>query len=243
MPGRCCSAPPIASSAWSSASPPASTITAIRAGSSTACRRWSGSGCSRWRWEEPVLGPAQPDPGKDLIDHDELRHDPVLATLSGKLAARRPDCAPLAGKSTLNRLEHAPASPGRYHRIDHDPAAIEALFVNLFIEAHDTPPKQIILDLDATDDPLHGHQEGRFFHGHGACPRACGGLLLLPAAVHLLRPALARRQAAPVRHRWERRRGRGGRPGGGADPGELAAHAHPAAGRFRLCSRGADGMV
>ena len=92
----------------------------------------------------------------------------MLAALSGKLAARRPDCAPLAGKSTLNRLEHAPASPGRYHRIDHDPAAIEALFVDLFLEAHDTPPKQIILDLDATDDPLHGHQEGRFFHGYGA---------------------------------------------------------------------------
>jgi tetratricopeptide (TPR) repeat protein len=55
------------------------TITATRAGSSTAYRRWSGSGCSRWRWEEPVLGPAQPDPGKDLIDHEELRHDPALA--------------------------------------------------------------------------------------------------------------------------------------------------------------------
>ena len=105
---------------------------------------------------------------EDVVDHDQLRHDPVLAILAGKLAARRPDCAPLAGKSTLNRLEHAPAGePGRYHRIGHDAAAIEALFVDLFLEAHRKgPPRQIILDLDATDVPLHGHQEGRFFHGY-----------------------------------------------------------------------------
>jgi len=105
---------------------------------------------------------------EDVVDHDQLRHDPVLAILAGKLAARRTDCAPLAGKSTLNRLEHAPAGePGRYHRIGHDAAAIEALFVDLFLEAHRKgPPRQIILDLDATDVPLHGHQEGRFFHGY-----------------------------------------------------------------------------
>ena len=101
---------------------------------------------------------------EDLIDHDQLRHDPVLALLAGKLEARRPDCAPLAGKSTLNRLEHAPSGePGRYHRIGHDGAAIEALFVDLFLDAHRSAPRQIILDLDATDVPLHGHQEGRFF--------------------------------------------------------------------------------
>jgi hypothetical protein len=104
---------------------------------------------------------------EDLIDHDQIRHDPVLAVLAGKLAARRSDCAPLAGKSTLNRLEHAPSGePSRYHRIGHDPAAIERLFVDLFLEAHARAPKQIILDLDATDDPIHGHQEGRFFHGY-----------------------------------------------------------------------------
>ena len=91
----------------------------------------------------------------------------MLAILASKLAARRPDCAPLAGKSTLNRLEHAPSGePGRYHRIGHDGAAIEALFVDLFLEAHRAAPRQIILDLDATDVPLHGHQEGRFFHGY-----------------------------------------------------------------------------
>ena len=106
---------------------------------------------------------------EDLIDHDQLRHDPVLATLAGKLEAKRRDCAPLAGKSTLNRLEHAPLAPSRYHKIGHDPVAIEGLFVDLFLEAHRTPPKEIILDLDATDDPLYGHQEGRFFHGYYDC--------------------------------------------------------------------------
>jgi Transposase DDE domain group 1 len=104
---------------------------------------------------------------EDLVDHDQLRHDPVLAVLAGKLEARRPSCAPLAGKSTLNRLEHAPAGePGRYHRVGHDADAVEALFVDLFLDAHRSPPRQIVLDLDATDVPLHGHQEGRFFHGY-----------------------------------------------------------------------------
>jgi hypothetical protein len=105
---------------------------------------------------------------EDVVDHDRLRHDPVLAILAGKLLARRAACAPLAGKSTLNRLEHAPVGePGRYHRIGHDAAAIEATFVDLFLDAHrKAPPRQIILDLDATDVPLHGHQEGRFFHGY-----------------------------------------------------------------------------
>src|SRR3954469_297774 len=107
---------------------------------------------------------------EDLIDHDQLRHDPVLAVLEGKLTARRADCAPLAGKSTLNRLEHAPSGePSRYHRIGHDGAAIARVFVDLFLEAHTRPPKQIILDLDATDDPIHGHQEGHFFHGYYDC--------------------------------------------------------------------------
>jgi hypothetical protein len=107
---------------------------------------------------------------EDLIDHDALRHDPVLGAVLGKLTARRSDCAPLAGKSTLNRLEHAPSGAvTRYHKITHDGAAIEGLFVELFLEAHATPPQQIVLDLDATDDPLHGHQEGRFFHGYYDC--------------------------------------------------------------------------
>jgi Transposase DDE domain group 1 len=103
---------------------------------------------------------------EDLNDHDELRHDPVMAVLAGKLEARREDCAPVAGKSTLNRLELSRPAPTRYQKISHEPAAIEALFVDLFLEAHAKAPKQIVLDLDATDDPLHGHQECRFFHGY-----------------------------------------------------------------------------
>ena len=106
---------------------------------------------------------------EDLNDHDELRHDPVMAVLSGKLAARRKDCAPVAGKSTLNRLELSRPEPTRYHKIACDEAAIEALPVGLFLAAHERAPKQIVLDLDATDDPLHGHQEGRFFHGYYDC--------------------------------------------------------------------------
>jgi hypothetical protein len=110
---------------------------------------------------------------EDLNDHDQLRHDPVLSVLAGKLAARREDCAPLAGKSTLNRLELSRPLATRYHKISHDPAAIEGLFVDLFLEAHKKAPRQIILDVDATDDPLHGHQEARFFHGYCA-PRRRG---------------------------------------------------------------------
>ena len=107
---------------------------------------------------------------EDLVDHDHLRHDPALAAVNGKLTACRAGCAPLAGKSTLNRLEHAPAgSPTRYHKIGHDGAAIERLFVELFLDAHAVPPEEIVLDLDATDDPLHGAQEGRFFHGYYGC--------------------------------------------------------------------------
>ena len=151
---------------------------------------------------------------EDLVDHDQLRHDPVLAVLAGKLAARRADCAPLAGKSTLNRLELGRAEPTRYHRIGHDPAAIERLFVDLFLEAHRRAPAQITLDLDATDDPLHGHQEGRFFHGYYDC--YCYLPLYIFCGSHLLAAKLRRanidasagaveetaRIVAQIRARW-----------------------------------------
>jgi hypothetical protein len=104
---------------------------------------------------------------EDLNDHDELRHDPVLGLVSGKLEARRMDCAVLAGKSTLNRLEHAPrADDDRYRKLSVDEGAMKRLFVSLFLKSHASPPERIILDLDATDDPIHGNQEGRFFHGY-----------------------------------------------------------------------------
>jgi hypothetical protein len=106
---------------------------------------------------------------EDLNDHDDLRHDPVMAVLAGKLTARREDCAPVAGKSTLNRLELSQLQPTRYHKISHNPVAIRGLFVDLFLEAHERPPREIILDLDATDDPVHGEQEGRFYHGYYDC--------------------------------------------------------------------------
>jgi hypothetical protein len=124
---------------------------------------------------------------EDLNDHDQLRRDPVLATLAGKLTARRKGCEPLAGKSTLNRLEHAPETKdgSRYHKIAHDPAAFESVFVDCFIEAHEQAPEQIVLDLDATDDPLHGHQEGRFFHGY------YGGYCYLPLYIFCGRHLLA----------------------------------------------------
>ena len=127
---------------------------------------------------------------EDLNDHDQLRHDPVMAILAGKLQARRRDCAPVAGRSTLNRLELGRSAPTRYHKISHDPASIERLFVDLFLEAHAKPPEQIVLDLDATDDPIHGHQEGRFFHGY------YGGYCYLPLYIfcgrHLLAAKLRR---------------------------------------------------
>jgi Transposase DDE domain group 1 len=72
-------------------------------------------------------------------DLNDLRHDPMMAMLAGKLAARREDCAPVAGKSTLNRLELSRLQPTRYHKISHNPIAIKRLFVDLFLEAHDDP--------------------------------------------------------------------------------------------------------
>jgi len=113
---------------------------------------------------------------EDLNDHDALRRDPLLAALVGKVdvtgqrRVRAGDWGQaLAGKSTLNRLELTPegaSERSRYQKIEYDPVAIDRLLVELFIEAHATAPREVILDLDATDDPLHGEQEGRFFHGY-----------------------------------------------------------------------------
>lgn len=107
------------------------------------------------------------------------------AVLVSKFSARRRDCAPAAGKSTLNRLELSRAESTRYHKIGHDPPAIEALFVDLFLEAHERAPAQTVLDLDATDDPIHGGQEGRFFHGY------YGGYCYLPLYIFCRRHLVA----------------------------------------------------
>jgi hypothetical protein len=101
---------------------------------------------------------------EDLNDHDALRHDALLALASGL----DDPTAVLASRSTLNRLECTPAdatADDRYHKILYDAAAIDRLWVELFLERYAQPPAQIVLDLDATDDPIHGEQEGRFFHG------------------------------------------------------------------------------
>ncbi len=151
---------------------------------------------------------------EDLNDHDHLRHDPMMAVLAGKLEARREDCAPVAGKSTLNRLELSQLEPTRYHKISHNPIAIKRLFVDRFLEAHERAPSQIILDLDATDDPLHGMQEGRFFHGYYDCycylPLYvfCGRDLLVaklrPASMDAAEGAVEEvaRLVAHIRRRW-----------------------------------------
>ena len=154
---------------------------------------------------------------EDVSDHDELRHDPVLALFADRLEPKRSDCAPLAGKSTLNRLEHAPLRPDdRYHKIDHDSEALAHLFVGLFLEAHKRPPKQIVLDLDATDDPLHGQQEGRFFHGYYAC------YCYLPLYVFCGRHLLAA-QLRPSNIAWPPKRGWGPvSPTGGRAAGAAA---------------------
>ena len=146
---------------------------------------------------------------QDLVDHDQLRHDPALAAVTGKLAARRSDCAALAGKSPLNRLEHAPAgAPTRYHKIGHDGAAIERLFVELFLDAPRAPPEEIVLDLDAS----RANRQRLRLRSAGALrprrrrpdPRQPGRpllsrlrrLLLLPAARRLLRRSPVRRHRA-----------------------------------------------
>jgi Transposase DDE domain group 1 len=116
---------------------------------------------------------------EDLNDHDALRDDPLLALAVGKLdltgAQRlrgRDRGHALAGKSTLNRLERTPEKltpQERYTKIVYNAAAIEALFTDDFIRTQPQPPEELVLDLDATDDPLHGQQEGRFFHGYYGC--------------------------------------------------------------------------
>jgi hypothetical protein len=161
---------------------------------------------------------------EDLVDHDELRRDSLLAAVVGKAdptgseRRREEDRGhPLAGKSTLNRLEWGAADEAeedRYRRIAVDADAVDTFLVDAFLAAHGDPPEEIVLDLDATDDLIHGGQEGRFFHGY------YGGYCYLPLYVfccsHLLCARLRRsdidasagsveeveRIVAQVRRRW-----------------------------------------
>jgi hypothetical protein len=113
---------------------------------------------------------------EDLNDHEQLRQDPLLAVLAEKpdptgesWVRERDQGKALAGKSTLNRLEltaKVVSEEKRYKEIALDEAAVDRLLVDLFLQADREPPQEIVLDLDATDDPVHGNQEGRFFHGY-----------------------------------------------------------------------------
>jgi hypothetical protein len=99
---------------------------------------------------------------EDLNDHEQLRQDPLLHVLAGKAKMDEP----LAGKSTLNRLELGDGSPHRYKKITYWKDSLDTLLVAVFLESFETPPKEIVLDLDTTDVELNGKQEGRFFHGY-----------------------------------------------------------------------------
>lgn len=113
---------------------------------------------------------------EDVADHDELRHDPLMAVLCGttdvtgkKRKRTRDEGVALAGKSTVNRLELRPEAAGpteRYKKIETDAAKIDDLMVDIFLESFAEAPEEIVLDLDATDDLVHGGQEGRFYHGY-----------------------------------------------------------------------------
>ncbi len=113
---------------------------------------------------------------EDVNDHDQLRYDPALAIALEKLNFIDSTEAVLAGKSTLNRLEYCPETildqaQSRYHKIELLPKEVEKAFVDIFLESYKKPPKSIILDLDVTDDQVHGNQEGAFFNKYykGVC--------------------------------------------------------------------------
>ena len=182
---------------------------------------------------------------EDLNDHDELCRDRLLALLcdrddlTGEFRRVESDRGkPLAGKSTLNRLERTPLEgpEGAYKKIVADPAGMDELLLEVFVEAHPEPPEEVILDVDATDDPLHGKQEGRFFHGY--YKRYC----YLPLYVFCGEHGLA--CAAP--HVGSRRDPRGG-AGAEADREAVAGGLAPGADRGPrgqwIRQRRVDGLV
>jgi hypothetical protein len=156
---------------------------------------------------------------EDLNDHDQLRNDPMFALAVGKIIGEGTQPVILAGKSTLNRLEHCPETEtnrveSRYHRIGHNTTAIEKLFVEWFLESYTKRPRTIVLDLDVTDDQVHGEQEGAFFNTYydGVCYAPlyifCGKHLLVaklrPSNVDPADGALEelKRVIEQIRSRW-----------------------------------------
>jgi hypothetical protein len=133
---------------------------------------------------------------EDLNDHDDLKRDPLLALAIGKTDVegkgrhRESDRGKLlASSSTLNRLELTlpitdDGAPERYKKIVHDCGKLEALFVDVFLDSFDEAPEEIVLDFDATDDPVHGDQEGKFYHGYYGC--YCYLPLYVTCGEHLL---------------------------------------------------------
>lgn len=156
---------------------------------------------------------------EDLNDHEELRHDPMFALALGKRIGVEDEPAILAGKSTLNRLEHCPedveqGTDSRYHKIGHSSAEIESLFVSIFLKSYSKEPREIILDLDVTDDLVHGNQEQVFFNTYygGYCYAPlyifCGkhllGAKLRPSNVDPAEGALSELQRVikQIRNQW-----------------------------------------
>jgi hypothetical protein len=149
---------------------------------------------------------------EDLNDHEQLREDPLLMLLAGSADAENP----LAGKSTLNRLELAgeAVEQNRYKKVHYDAEAIDRVLVDVFLEAHAEPPEEIVIDLDTTDLPLHGHQEQRFFHGfyyhycylplYIVCGEHLLGVRLRPANIDASAGALAEveRIVGQIRQSW-----------------------------------------
>ena len=149
---------------------------------------------------------------EDLNDHEQLREDPLLMLLAGSVDAE----SPLAGKSTLNRLELAgeAGEEDRYKKVHYDAEAIDVVLVDIFLEAHTEPPEEIVIDLDTTDLALHGHQEQRFFHGfyyhycylplYIVCGEHLLGVRLRPANIDASAGALAEveRIIRQIRESW-----------------------------------------
>lgn len=126
---------------------------------------------------------------EDLNDHDPLRHDPMFGIAVGKLSSQHERCAPLAGKSTLHRLEQAmhgevDVSDQRYIKVCLNPKQMESLLVEIFLEQQGKEPNQIILDLDVSNDPIYGNQEQGFFNGY--YDQMCYAPLFIFSGRHLL---------------------------------------------------------
>lgn len=182
---------------------------------------------------------------EDLNDHEQLRRDPLMAVLAEREDVEGEDRRqpqdkgkPLAGKSTLNRLELTGEQVGeqeRYKKILLDMGAVDKALVDYFLDSYRRPPRQVVLDLDTTDDRLHGNQEGRFFHGY------YGDYCYLP--LYILRSSPAVRPAATFQYRWlGGKRGRAGADRS-ADPGALAEGAGSDPRRFRFLPGSDHGLV